>query len=637
MKKIFAILISLSGIHANATNYYFASSGSDGNRGTSTGSPWQSIAKYNATAFATSDHIYFKRGDVFYGSLKAVHAGVVVDAYGTGANPIITGFTSVTSWTDITGNIWESTSAVSKLSYCNMVVVNGVNTPMGRYPNSSWLNVDSHSGSTITSSSLSGLHTGAELVIKPYVYVIDRLPISGQSGTTLTYGGSISSSPTDGLGFFIQNEASVLDVQGEWYYNPSTKKLRIYSVGMPTGVQLTTLDTLALVNGSDNVTIQNIDFIGSNMISLAINFSTNCTVSSCSFNFAGIDAFRTIGRSCNNIQVTNCSVNHTNNNAIFLGGKTGATVTGNTIENSGVIPGMGQGGGETYSAIITHTSGSTVSNNNIDSCGYSGIEFYGSDMTISDNLIQHHCIAKIDGGAIYTYAGNDSHSYSNQIISNNIILYGLGDIAGTNQSTPISYGIYIDDGSHDVTVAGNTIAHGSNAGIYIHNASNIDMQNNILFDNASLQFQAISVFATGYPIRNMNFKHNILVAKTRSQKVMIIMSTTDDLSSLGTLDSNYLARPIDDNVTIQSSINGYTTITDRTLSGWKSYSGYDVHSRTSPKGITDVNDCMLVYNATSSTVTKSISNICIDMASNSFNGTITLPPYSSAILLKMDK
>jgi hypothetical protein len=34
-------------------------------------------------------------------------------AYGTGANPIITGFTTVSSWSNLGGNIWESTSAVS--------------------------------------------------------------------------------------------------------------------------------------------------------------------------------------------------------------------------------------------------------------------------------------------------------------------------------------------------------------------------------------------------------------------------------------------------------------------------------------------------------------------------------------------
>ena len=106
----------------------------------------------------------FKRGDTFYGSLTIKNSGssgnpITFSAYGTGAKPVITGFTAVTAWTNKGGNIWESTNAVSTLSTCNMVVVNGVNTPMGRYPNSDaaksgYLPFQSHSGTTsITSSS----------------------------------------------------------------------------------------------------------------------------------------------------------------------------------------------------------------------------------------------------------------------------------------------------------------------------------------------------------------------------------------------------------------------------------------------------------------------------------------------------
>src|ERR1035438_9449318 len=126
---------------ANATDYYIAANGNDANTGFS-GSPWQTIGKLNAffSSLQLGDNVYFNRGDVFNGSISISRSGssgspITIGAYGTGADPIISGFNNVTSWRNIGGNIWESTSAVSTLSTCNIVVINGVNTGMGKYPN----------------------------------------------------------------------------------------------------------------------------------------------------------------------------------------------------------------------------------------------------------------------------------------------------------------------------------------------------------------------------------------------------------------------------------------------------------------------------------------------------------------------
>ena len=45
---------------------------------------------------------------------------------------------------------------------------------------------------------------------------------------------------TNNYGFFIQNDSRTLDTAGEWYYNLSTKKIRIYSSISPTNVQVST-------------------------------------------------------------------------------------------------------------------------------------------------------------------------------------------------------------------------------------------------------------------------------------------------------------------------------------------------------------------------------------------------------------
>src|SRR6185437_5872170 len=139
---LFLLLFSFISVNTFATTYYVSSStGNDNNSGTDPSSAWQSINKVNSVSLRPGDNVLFMRGDSFYGGLVVNNSGssgnpITYSAYGSGAKPIITGFTTITSWTNLGGNIWESTNAVSTLPTAGMVSVNGVNTAMGRYPNS---------------------------------------------------------------------------------------------------------------------------------------------------------------------------------------------------------------------------------------------------------------------------------------------------------------------------------------------------------------------------------------------------------------------------------------------------------------------------------------------------------------------
>jgi hypothetical protein len=69
-------------------------SGSDSNSGTSSSTPWKSLAKLNSTNFQAGDAINFKRGSVWTGTLKVRNSGtssasIFYRAYGTGAAPQI--------------------------------------------------------------------------------------------------------------------------------------------------------------------------------------------------------------------------------------------------------------------------------------------------------------------------------------------------------------------------------------------------------------------------------------------------------------------------------------------------------------------------------------------------------------------
>jgi hypothetical protein len=88
---------------ARATTYFVAAAGSDSNSGTSSGAPWQTIAKVNGFTFSPGDSILFNRGDAWYGtSLLAPSSGssgspITFGAYGSGANPIVKGSTALST------------------------------------------------------------------------------------------------------------------------------------------------------------------------------------------------------------------------------------------------------------------------------------------------------------------------------------------------------------------------------------------------------------------------------------------------------------------------------------------------------------------------------------------------------------
>src|SRR3989339_1650912 len=114
--KLFLISFSLflfSFTYASASTYYVSNTGLDTNNGISESTPWQSISKINATTFSPGDSILFKKGDTFYGSITVSQSGTVgnpitFSSYGTSnEKPVITGFTTISGWTDEGGGIYS--------------------------------------------------------------------------------------------------------------------------------------------------------------------------------------------------------------------------------------------------------------------------------------------------------------------------------------------------------------------------------------------------------------------------------------------------------------------------------------------------------------------------------------------------
>jgi hypothetical protein len=103
MKKLIALwAMACLFINANANNYYFSSSTGDDNRSSSEAqnpsTPWKTLQKLNSflSNLNAGDYVYFKRGDVFNGSIVVTKSGstgmpITFTAYGNGSKPIISG------------------------------------------------------------------------------------------------------------------------------------------------------------------------------------------------------------------------------------------------------------------------------------------------------------------------------------------------------------------------------------------------------------------------------------------------------------------------------------------------------------------------------------------------------------------
>src|ERR1700712_4185143 len=115
IRNFLTLLFLILGFSVNATTYYISTSGNDANNGTSTSTPWKTLTKLNSffSSLKPGDNVLLNRGNVFYGSITVNKNGssgapITIGAYGTGAQPVVTGFTTVSSWTNLGSNIWES-------------------------------------------------------------------------------------------------------------------------------------------------------------------------------------------------------------------------------------------------------------------------------------------------------------------------------------------------------------------------------------------------------------------------------------------------------------------------------------------------------------------------------------------------
>lgn len=641
MRKLLLLLLLLPFI-ASATDYYVKTGGSDAANGLSDATAWATISKVNGFTFISGDRVLFKRGDSFYGTLTVNRSNITFESYGSGAKSIVTGFTTISGWTNEGGGIYSK--IITSDAQTNMVTIDGGQVGMGRYPDLSagYLTYESFVGHTsITDNTLPGTPnwTGAEAAIRKQDWIIDRCPIISQSGGTLTYTSPVGSSEDAkaNYGFFIQNDLRTLTVYGEWYHNAGTGKFYMYFGGVdPTTkvVQVATKNKLFYNGNYDNVTVNNMAFIGAIDMGMSYQYyEDNCVISGCDVNFIGNIGIEFLsgctGTSITNNTIMNCNKTGIRSNTYVVNVSTNNVIANNNIRDIEIIVGQNPTS-QTCEGIYVDGNGSQVYYNNIRNIGYNGITVRGEgNPYVHHNFIDSVCTVLDDGGGIYT-AGPPING-GTRVFDYNIITNIIGQTAGKNAgSSPYSAGIYLDETATTVTVTNNTVGYNNFAGIKLHKAHDNTITDNTTY---SMLYGFNCEDYVGNQIRNNSLRRNIFFARSSNQLAVRWYTVTNDISLFGVADSNYYERPIDDNLTfyLRQLSTGYIY---QNLAQWKAFSGQDANSQKAPKSITNVNELDFQYNATASPVIYSFSGFRkMSPQGINYNNSYTIPAYGSVILI----
>ncbi|WP_158828570.1 right-handed parallel beta-helix repeat-containing protein [Mucilaginibacter lacusdianchii] len=628
---------------SHASTYYFSSIAGNDNytsvQAHSPATPWKSLEKLNAyfKYLSPGDSVVFKRGEVFNGGIipsrsGAVFAPIYFGAYGSGRLPEINGLISLKNWKQVKAGIYESACEATGES----LILNGNQQAIGRYPNKGYLSYESHNENfSITDNQLTDQINwmGAEIVIRKNRWIIDRSAIAGHNGSTITYAAGTKANPTNNFGYFIQNDARTLDQLGEWYYDRTRKSMMVYfGSKSPSAYTISTsvVHNLVDINRFNYLNFENIAFVGAGNNAFNIIQSKNIQIKNCSITQTGSEAV--YANYTPFMVVKNCIISDALTNGInFDAGCSNSIISDNQIKNVGLIAGMGKSGSGTYEAITSFGDNTKIEKNRIDSVGYNGIYFGGNSSWAKNNYVAYFCLTKDDGAGIYI---GDWSKTVNKRVESNIILHGIGNSAGATFTNSLqAEGIYIDDNSESVVINDNTVSQCANNGIKIHNAKDIDIFNNIVFNNGvQLRLEQDHYMASSSYIRNNNIRNNTFVSNGQ-QSTAKFSSHQDDIKAFGQIDSNVYcqSKNVASGNNIKASVvkNGKGFNQNYNLSNWQSAYGKDQSSTEVPSS----SSVLFEYNASNKAKVITLNKPYVDMRNKIHRDKITISPYSSVLLV----
>lgn len=658
-----------------AATFYVSASGNDANDGRSEATAWQTLARASTgtAAMVAGDSLLFRRGDTFRGSLVIGASGgvgnpIVFGAYGTGENPILSGFAVLSGWVDRGGGVFEANTP-SGMASLNLVTLDGAVQRVGRFPNADapnggYLTYESQlDADTLVDEELtdSPNWTGAEVVVRIFHFLTERGPITEHSGQNISFALVPTINPANGMqtpvvgnegtgyGYFIQRDVRTLDSLGEWFHNPSNNTLRVFFGDGGVGshvVNASSVDAVVDIGTASNVTITGLTIEGANLMGVRARDSSNVTIQNSNIRQSGakgVFAFNVA-----NIVVDHVILNDSLSSALDLTARhqDGATVTHCEIHDTAIFAGMGAFSDaiDSKAVYVSVDHNALIEHNIVENSGFTGIEFQGNDVVVRNNLVRRCAFVQADAGCIYTYInGTDAMpgaTYTNRLIDHNIIFDAIGAPLGANGGVDVE-GIYLDGRSMNVTVSNNTVVRSNVHGIYSNNPSNVRIENNTVYDSAF--GWGITRYSWG-SITSLVVQNNVFFARNDTQRAGFYYDTglstptprsiEAALMAIGTMDHNIYNTPGDPTFKYAyapSEGAGFVWPSDVTLEEWRTMSGLELSS-TRPPPNTEAQQ-RFEYNASEVSLFVDLAGQYLGTDGTVYDGSITLAPYTSAILI----
>lgn len=428
----------------HAATYYVSSTGSDSNNGTTSSTPWQTIARVNQanSLFDPGDMILFKSGETFRGRLQLSNrSGITIGTYPIGAAPAVLKGSQTISFNpnDHNGAVYY-VDLPDPPAFISHVYEAGQLMQVARFPNydpndpeAGFRRNGAGTGYTIMDAGLpgnAGYWEGAWAVVRTanWQYQMREVTTHTDDGSvdalTLESTYALNGSMTMNLdgkdwGYYLVNKLSELDAPGEWFYDPSIGRLYVMSVNdgqMPDDVEYVTESIGVYLASCNTITLQGLVFshyseAGVRLAGTA-SVSHTITISDCSFSdlmigIRDLAAAGLPGRTVDNCRFERCYLygvratwgNGTVSRCTFQDIGLWSGFQGLVLPNGSTLTVLGNEYGS-YSAISIVGDGVVIERNAVIQAGNNGILLYGASNRVEHNYVSGAQSLVNDGAGI---------------------------------------------------------------------------------------------------------------------------------------------------------------------------------------------------------------------------------------------
>lgn len=479
---ISALFYAASALPVLATDYFVSTTlGSekmDGRAGVVNGmsGPFGNLKPLEFVQLRHGDRILLRCGDRFTGPLhltlnSQASGELVISSFGpcTAENkPIIDG--RIPLQVSASGQLQEFNTTTTT----EQVFVGDKVLPKARYPANTYLILPTNTvpNTGVVSPALTLINralAGAQLHARTQEWFVEERKIitaAGQLDTLLQY------PLRPKVGVYLTGKAWMIEDQQAWSFDALEKKLTLRAKPNEVLTQVPT-GHLLQVDGRGSVSVVGIDFDAAGGDAINTHLDGTVSIKDVGIRRASGNGIAIAG--AKTAFVISSAINEVGLDGIFFAETKRVFVKRNRITKAGLYGGPRP----SLAAINAHrTESATIEENIVENSSYIGIRFSG-DARIRRNYVSQSCLFLSDCAAIYTWRRNATDRRPHSEVVGNFIDGAAGDTTVKLGVNDWFAGIYLDEFSNDILVDSNIIV-GVNQGIYLHNAYNNEVRNNVV-------------------------------------------------------------------------------------------------------------------------------------------------------------